>query len=298
MKGCESGWPQLRIAAACLVASMLRRVDAASADRIQPRDLKRIVRALEVFYLTGRPLTKHFADTSRRFRSSTCCRSACGCPPRKSPNVSNDGWTSSSRAGFSTRSAASRRAACRKRRGRSAGLVYRQALEHLHGVRDEASTRALITQENRRYARRQLIWFRKEPNLVWLEGPGESPDTFAAASALLHGSLERQRKTRARDISFRAEPQAPFALSCVVAVTAFQRAIVIVLDSVGIGELPDAAAYGDAGSDTIGNIARTNAVETSDTPRSRPWARGGHRRGSRRRRASCRCRPHGRSISR
>jgi phosphopentomutase len=38
--------------------------------------------------------------------------------------------------------------------------------------------------------------------------------------------------------------------------TPFDRAIVIVLDSVGIGELPDAATYGDAGSDTIGNIAR------------------------------------------
>jgi len=37
---------------------------------------------------------------------------------------------------------------------------------------------------------------------------------------------------------------------------AFARAIVIVLDSVGIGELPDAAAYGDRGSDTIGNINR------------------------------------------
>jgi phosphopentomutase len=36
----------------------------------------------------------------------------------------------------------------------------------------------------------------------------------------------------------------------------FTRVIVIVLDSVGIGELPDAAAYGDQGSDTLGNIAR------------------------------------------
>jgi phosphopentomutase len=36
----------------------------------------------------------------------------------------------------------------------------------------------------------------------------------------------------------------------------FRRAIVIVLDSVGIGELPDAAAYGDEGSDTIGHIAK------------------------------------------
>lgn len=35
----------------------------------------------------------------------------------------------------------------------------------------------------------------------------------------------------------------------------FSRAIVIVLDSVGIGELPDAALYGDEGSNTLGNIA-------------------------------------------
>jgi len=36
----------------------------------------------------------------------------------------------------------------------------------------------------------------------------------------------------------------------------FERVIWIVLDSVGIGEMPDAAAYGDQGSDTLGNIAR------------------------------------------
>jgi phosphopentomutase len=36
----------------------------------------------------------------------------------------------------------------------------------------------------------------------------------------------------------------------------FTRAIVIVLDSVGVGELPDAAAYGDSSADTLGNIAR------------------------------------------
>jgi phosphopentomutase len=35
----------------------------------------------------------------------------------------------------------------------------------------------------------------------------------------------------------------------------FRRVILIVLDSVGIGEMPDAAAYGDAGSDTLGHIA-------------------------------------------
>src|ERR1700675_2118844 len=36
----------------------------------------------------------------------------------------------------------------------------------------------------------------------------------------------------------------------------FGRVVWIVLDSVGIGEMPDAAAYGDQGSDTLGNIAQ------------------------------------------
>jgi phosphopentomutase len=36
----------------------------------------------------------------------------------------------------------------------------------------------------------------------------------------------------------------------------FRRVVLIVLDSVGVGEMPDAPAYGDAGSDTLGNIAR------------------------------------------
>jgi len=43
---------------------MLAKVDSESALRIQPRDLKRLVRALEVFFLTGRPLTAHFAETA------------------------------------------------------------------------------------------------------------------------------------------------------------------------------------------------------------------------------------------
>jgi phosphopentomutase len=41
-----------------------------------------------------------------------------------------------------------------------------------------------------------------------------------------------------------------------VATPKFNRVILLVLDSVGIGELPDAASYGDQGSDTLGNIAR------------------------------------------
>ena len=49
--------------------------------RIHPRDLKRIVRALEVFFLTGRPLTAHFAETASP--SPKVAR----CPPGRGPGA-------------------------------------------------------------------------------------------------------------------------------------------------------------------------------------------------------------------
>jgi phosphopentomutase len=47
----------------------------------------------------------------------------------------------------------------------------------------------------------------------------------------------------------------------------FRRVIWIVLDSVGIGEMPDAAAYGDVGSDTLGNIARLRGLNVPNLAR-------------------------------
>ena len=48
---------------------------------------------------------------------------------------------------------------------------------------------------------------------------------------------------------------------------AFNRVIWIVLDSVGIGEMPDADKYGDAGSDTLGNIARQRPLHLPNLSR-------------------------------
>ena len=49
----------------------------------------------------------------------------------------------------------------------------------------------------------------------------------------------------------------------------FRRVIWIVLDSVGIGEMPDAAAYGDVGSDTLGNIAKLRPMHLPNFERLR-----------------------------
>jgi tRNA dimethylallyltransferase len=170
---------------------MLRKVDAASARRIQPRDLKRLVRALEVFFLTGRPLTAHFADTVSPLPDVDVVAVGLRLPAeqiaervtRRVDEQFERGLLDEIRTLLARGIPESARP--------FGGLVYRQALEHLHGVRDEAATRALIAQENRRYARRQLIWFRKEPNLNWFDGPGESAGTVAAVQRLIDTYVAR-----------------------------------------------------------------------------------------------------------
>ncbi len=168
---------------------MLARVDPPSAARILIGDRRRAIRALEVYFLTGTPLTQHFADTVSPIAGMQVIAIALSVP-----------------AAFIAERTARRvdqqfeRGLLDEMRGLLArgipetarpfgGLVYRQALEHLHGVRDEASTRELIARENRHYAKRQMTWFRKEPDLQWFAGPGDSPATIAAVARLIEERL-------------------------------------------------------------------------------------------------------------
>jgi tRNA dimethylallyltransferase len=176
---------------AAFLHRMLERIDADSALRIQPRDVKRLVRALEVFFLTGRPLTAHFADTASPIPDVDVLAIGLRLPAA----AISDRVTRRVDEQFDRGLLDEMRALLARGIPETArpfgGLVYRQALEHLHGVRDEAATRALIAQENRRYARRQLIWFRKEPNLVWFDGPGESAPTREAVLRLIDAYVAR-----------------------------------------------------------------------------------------------------------
>ena len=156
---------------------MVTHVDPESGARIQPRDLKRLVRALEVYFQTGRPLTAHFADTVSPLDPDVQVGAVALRMPaqwladRLAKRVDEQfeaGLLDEIRALLASGVPASARP--------FGGLVYRQAVEYLNGLRSEAATRALIAQENRKYARRQLIWFRKEPNLVWFDGPGTNAE--------------------------------------------------------------------------------------------------------------------------
>jgi tRNA dimethylallyltransferase len=156
------------------------------------RLLKRLVRALEVFCLTGRPLTAHFAETASPIPDVDVLAIGLRLPREQiAERVTRRVDQQFARGLLDAIRTLLDRGIPETARP-FGGLVYRQAIEHLHGVRDEPATRALIAQENRRYARRQLIWFRKEPNLCWLDGPGES----AAAIDSVQRLIDQRRQER------------------------------------------------------------------------------------------------------
>lgn len=168
---------------------IVERVDAASAARILVGDRKRAIRALEVYFLTGTPLTAHFANTVSPIAGMRVLSIGLRVTPEHIAERTARRVDQQFERGLldEMRSLIARGV---PETARSfGGLVYRQALEHLHGVRDEASTRELIARENRHYARRQMVWFRKEPDLQWFDGPGDSPATIAAVSRLIEQTL-------------------------------------------------------------------------------------------------------------
>ena len=164
---------------------MLRRSDPESAGRIQPADRKRIVRALEVYFLTGRPLTEHFAETRSPLPEYRVSAFALRIPDADTATRVARRVDAQFEQGLLDEIRGLLAAGVPPTAHPFTGLVYRQALEHLRGVRDEAATRELIVRENRRYARRQLIWFRKEPNLQWIHAAGEREDTLHEVVRLL-----------------------------------------------------------------------------------------------------------------
>lgn len=192
-----AGVPQLRARLSRIAANrgvstlhrMVEKVDPISAERIQPNDLRRLIRAIEVYRLTGRNLTSHFSETRSLIEGWNVISIALTLPrvdlierlTRRVEAQFKGGLLDEIHDLLSSGVPASAPP--------FGGLVYRQALEHIAGVRNEMETRELIVQENRRYAKRQLIWFRKEPNLTWIEGPGEANVTVETARTVVDMQL-------------------------------------------------------------------------------------------------------------
>jgi tRNA dimethylallyltransferase len=68
-------------------------------------------------------------------------------------------------------------------------LGYEQALQHLRGELSLAQAISAAQQGHRNYAKRQMTWFRREPDVVWLEGFGDAAPLVEQAATIIRSHL-------------------------------------------------------------------------------------------------------------
>lgn len=168
----------------------LAAVDPASAARIHPNDTSRLLRALEVYELTGRPWSEHLA---RQQEKTAPCR------PRK--KLLKIGLTRERpwlyerinlRAALMLEGGFVEEVECLLAQGFGRELKpmqaigYRHVGEFLAGERNWQETLELLARDTRRYAKRQLTWFQADQEIVWFR-----PDQFSEISELIEKYLEK-----------------------------------------------------------------------------------------------------------
>lgn len=147
-------------------------LDPDAAARIGRNDLQRIVRALEVIELTGMPFSAHIRR--RAFQPDLVPALKVGLTldraalyrrvDRRVERLFRDGLVEEVQGLLSSGVPGDSNA--------MKALGYREVVAHLKGEADLATTMEAVKRNTRRYARRQIIWFRREPEVTWFDVDG------------------------------------------------------------------------------------------------------------------------------
>jgi tRNA dimethylallyltransferase len=168
---------------------LLSRFDPESAGRIHPGDVQKTTRALEVYLLTRRPLSRWFATGRDALRGFRVLRLGLN-PPREALYERLDARC---RDMFTSGLLDEVRAVLARFPRDSKALEahgYRQAVQVLAGELSLQEAIYHAQRNTRRYAKRQWTWFRREPDMVWLCGFGDEAAVEQRALESVRNFLE------------------------------------------------------------------------------------------------------------
>lgn len=167
---------------------VLNRMDRKAAATIHPNDAAKLIRAIEVCLAARRPMTELWQQGRDPLTGFHIFR--IGLDPdrqalyerinRRAAQMFEQGLVEEARA-------------LREKYGAIGpldSLGYRQALQFLDGQLTREQAVAAAQQGHRNYAKRQMTWFRREPEVWWLSGFGDEPRLIAAALEAISGKKD------------------------------------------------------------------------------------------------------------
>ncbi|MEO7538586.1 MAG: tRNA (adenosine(37)-N6)-dimethylallyltransferase MiaA [Pyrinomonadaceae bacterium] len=153
--------------------AMLMRVDPTTAARLPVRDHIRVTRALEVYFQTGKPLSEQHSNTPAPSEFACRIRLFVLDPPREELYDKINRRTEQHFEAGLVDEVTELVAKGVRQDGNALGAHgYRRVCEYLRSERSLEWALEKSKQDVRNYAKRQLTWFRREPDVIWLHGFG------------------------------------------------------------------------------------------------------------------------------
>jgi len=157
---------------------VLRRIDRAAADKLYPRDYVRVMRALEVYFQTGKRLSELQPQRSEQPEYAARIKIFALNPPRDILYQRINERTARHYENGLVEEVKQIRANGVKDDTNALGAHgYRRVCEFLRGERTLESAIEQSKQDVRNYAKRQMSWFRRETGIIWLDGFGDDSET-------------------------------------------------------------------------------------------------------------------------
>jgi tRNA dimethylallyltransferase len=170
---------------------LLRRLDPTSAERIHAHDAAKLMRAIEVCLAGRKPMSELLADRAKARDPLTgfrLLRVGLNPPRQELYERLNKRAAAMFAAGLldETRALLEHYGPVKA----LDSLGYRQGLAVLAGQMSEQAAIEAAQQGHRNYAKRQITWFRREPDVHWLQGFGDQAETLEAAVELVKSARD------------------------------------------------------------------------------------------------------------
>lgn len=167
---------------------ILRRLDGAAAERIHANDIPKVIRAIEVCMGARQPMTELWRDGREPLEGFRILRLGLN-PARealyaringRAAKMFDSGLIAETEALLAKYGPAARPLS---------SLGYKQAMQVLSGELGREPALGAAQQAHRNYAKRQMTWFRREPEVQWLAGFGDDAAVQNAAGESVSSSL-------------------------------------------------------------------------------------------------------------
>lgn len=170
---------------------MLAAVDKESAEQIHAHNVKRVIRALEFYMQTGEKISRHNELEKKRQAAYNACYFVLDDKREAIYDRIDKRVDKMLKEGLVEEVKQLKEHGCSRDMVSMQGLGYKEILGYLEEEYDLERAVYLIKRDTRHFAKRQLTWFRRERDVIWLEKP-----EFPSEEELLLFMLEKCRERR------------------------------------------------------------------------------------------------------